>query len=68
MGLSDEVAGLQREHNIVGRARELESAIAALRSRKHLMIEGPVGVGKTVLASAVAKHLGVRVFRVDGDE
>ena len=53
---------------MVGRTRELEKAIASLRSRKHLMIEGPVGVGKTILASAVARHLGAKVFRVDGDE
>lgn len=59
---------IRRTHGIVGRAREIEVALAALRSRKHLMIEGPVGVGKTVLATAVARHLGATVFRVDGDE
>jgi MoxR-like ATPase len=63
-----EVPGLQEKYGIVGRAKELERAIAALRSGKHLMIEGPVGVGKTVLANAVARHLGADVFRVDGDE
>ena len=68
MGLAAEVAEVQRVYGIVGRVRELEKALASVRSRKHLMIEGPVGVGKTVLATAVAKHLGVRVFRVDGDE
>ncbi len=68
MGLTEEVADIQRRYGIVGRAKELEKALASLRSRRHLMIEGPVGVGKTVLASAVAMHLGVKVFRVDGDE
>ena len=68
MALSDEVAAVQREYGVVGRERELEKAMASLRARKHLMIEGPVGVGKTVLASAVARHLGAKVFRVDGDE
>lgn len=68
MALSEEVADIQKEYGIVGRERELEKALASLRARKHLMIEGPVGVGKTVLASAVAKHLGEKVFRVDGDE
>ncbi|HIH01878.1 TPA: AAA domain-containing protein, partial [Thermoplasmata archaeon] len=29
---------------------------------------GKGGVGKTVLASAIASHLGRRIFRVDGDE
>jgi MoxR-like ATPase/Mg-chelatase subunit ChlD len=68
MTLSAEVADLQREYGVVGREKELEKAIASVRARKHLMIEGPVGVGKTVLASAVARHLGAKVFRVDGDE
>lgn len=68
MGFDAEVADVQREYGIVGRAAELEKALASLRSKKHLMIEGPVGVGKTILATAVARHLGTRVFRVDGDE
>jgi MoxR-like ATPase len=68
MDLTSEVAEVQKAHGIIGRARELEKALASVRSRKHLMVEGPVGVGKTVLASAVAAHLGVKVFRVDGDE
>ena len=68
MGLAEEISALQREYGVVGRTRELEKAMASLKARKHLMIEGPVGVGKTVLASAVARHLGVKVYRVDGDE
>ncbi len=68
MSISDEVTLIQKKNGIVGRARELEKALAAVHSGKHLMIEGPVGVGKTVLAVAVAKHLGRRIYRVDGDE
>lgn len=68
MGLEVEIVELQGRHGIVGRAEELEKALASVRSRKHLMIEGPVGVGKTVLAVAVARHLGAKVLRVDGDE
>ena len=68
MGLDAEVADVQRTYGIIGRVGEIENALASLRSRKHLMIEGPVGVGKTVLATAVAAHMGVKVFRVDGDE
>lgn len=63
-----EVEGIKTAHGIVGREKELERALAALRSSRHLLIEGPVGVGKTVLALAVARHLGRPVFRVDGDE
>ena len=68
MRLSDEVKDIQRKNGIVGRGMELERALAAVKSGKNLMIEGPVGVGKTVLAVAVANHLGRPVFRVDGDE
>lgn len=68
MTVAEEVAAIQRKNGIIGRARELESALAAIGSGRHLMIEGPVGVGKTILAVAVARHLKRPVFRVDGDE
>ena len=68
MGFAEEAAAIQKKYGIVGRRRELEKAVAAISSGKHLMIEGPVGVGKTILAVAVAKHLGRPIFRVDGDE
>jgi len=68
MSIAEEVTAIQRENGIIGRARELENALAAIGSGKHLMIEGPVGVGKTILAVAVARHLRRPVFRVDGDE
>ncbi len=68
MSLSDEVVEIQNKNGIIGRGKELEKSLAAIKSGRHLMIEGPVGVGKTVLAIAVAKHLGRTIFRVDGDE
>lgn len=68
MTVADDVAAVQKENGIVGRASELENAIVAIGSGRHLMIEGPVGVGKTILAVAVAAHLKRPVFRVDGDE
>jgi MoxR-like ATPase len=64
----DEVESVKSKYGIVGRDIELERGITAVRSNRHLMIEGPVGVGKTVLANAVASYLGRRIFRVDGDE
>ncbi len=68
MALTDEIAEIQSKNGIVGRRNELERALVAIKSGKNLMIEGPVGVGKTVLAVAVARHLGRPVYRVDGDE
>lgn len=68
MSIANEVTSIQNENGVIGRTRELEKALAAVSSGRHLMIEGPVGVGKTILAVAVAKHLGRPIYRVDGDE
>lgn len=64
----DEVSHIQKTQGIVGRREELRKAFAALSAGKHLLIEGTVGVGKTILATAVTKHLGRPFVRVDGDE
>ncbi len=64
----EKVESVKREHGIIGRDHEIERAMAALKVRRHLMIEGPVGVGKTILATAVANHMGIDVIRIDGDE
>jgi len=40
----------------------------AVQTGKHILFEGPVGVGKTVLAVALAKHFERGFHRVDGDE
>lgn len=62
------VRSIQDEHGIVGRGDELAMAIAILQAGHHVLLEGPVGVGKTTVALAVCRHLGRRTFRVDGDE
>ena len=59
---------IQREHGIVGRERELATALAVLGAGRHLLLEGPVGVGKTTVALAVCAHLGRDTVRVDGDD
>jgi MoxR-like ATPase len=58
---------LQKDYGLVGRALEVESLIHCVRAGKHVLLEGPVGVGKTFLVSAVAELLGKDVVRVDGD-
>jgi MoxR-like ATPase len=62
------VAQIQSRFSIVGRELELALSLAVLRSGHHLLLEGPVGVGKTTVALAVCGHLGRRVHRVDGDD
>lgn len=57
----------EKKHKIIGRKVELERLWLALIAQRNVLIEGPVGVGKTVLAQAVASLLAKRVVRVDGD-
>jgi len=68
VGLMSPVRRIQQEHGIVGRDQELALSLAVLAAGRHLLLEGTVGVGKTTVALAVCKHLGRKVFRVDGDE
>lgn len=62
------VESIQQDHGIVGRDVELATALAVLESGRHLLLEGPVGVGKTTVALAVCAHLGRETVRVDGDD
>lgn len=66
--LADEVkARVHRVHGIVGRDTEIVQLWTAVSSGRNVLIEGPVGVGKTALAQAVAAVIGHKVIRVDGD-
>lgn len=58
---------LHEKHGLVGREREVESLVTCVQAGKHILLEGPVGVGKTFLVSGVAELLGREVIRVDGD-
>jgi MoxR-like ATPase len=58
---------IQEQHGIVGRTLEIEDLLACFLAGRHLLVEGPVGVGKTSLVLAVAQALGRPLFRVDGD-
>jgi MoxR-like ATPase len=52
---------------LVGREKERQQLRAALRAGRNVLLEGPVGAGKTHLANTVTQELGRPVFRVDGD-
>jgi MoxR-like ATPase len=62
------VRRIQQEHGIVGREGEIRLCLAVLGAGRNLLLEGPVGVGKTTVALAVCRHLGRHTVRVDGDE
>ena len=51
-------------HIILGKGHELRLALACLIARGHLLLEDLPGMGKTVLAHALAKALGLAFNRV----
>ena len=54
------------QHAVVGRDREMQCAIAALRERKPVLIHGMGGIGKTALAAAIVARLQAEAAFVDG--
>ncbi len=66
--LLDEVETLCSKEGIVGRREEIAKILLAAKAGKHVLLEGPVGVGKTFLARAVANYLSRDFIRVEGDE
>src|SRR6185503_5931326 len=47
---------------LLGKDREVRLALACLLARGHLLIEDIPGVGKTTLAHALARVLGISVY------
>ena len=62
------IGKIQDDHGIVGRDEELAMSLTVLEAGRHLLLQGPVGVGKTTVALAVCRHLGRATIRVDGDD
>lgn len=53
---------------IIGRRKELQLMIRAVEKGLPIIIEGPVGTGKTEMAKALANCLDKMFIRVDGDD
>ncbi len=66
--MQEEVKLIKQRYKIIGREDELGKALVAVYSTKHILFEGAVGVGKTVVAMALAKYFSKEFHRVDGDE
>ena len=49
---------------ILGKDQQLDLALACLLARGHLLVEDLPGLGKTVLATAIAKTLGLSFHRI----
>ncbi|MBE0518956.1 MAG: hypothetical protein IH630_07020 [Thermoplasmata archaeon] len=64
MNFRENVESVKREHGIVGRDRELEKAVAALKVRIHLMMELP-RMGR---AKSVVDHIKSPLKSYDGSE
>jgi len=62
------VENISKKFNIIGRKKELEAILLAKKADRPVLIEGPVGVGKTTLAKAVAQYFQQNFIRIDGDE
>jgi MoxR-like ATPase len=58
---------LKNKEHLIGRENEVRKLYLAIESNRNVLIEGPVGVGKTMLAKSVAHCLDREVIRVDGD-
>jgi MoxR-like ATPase len=66
MTVADSIRKLQRniEQALVGKPEVVRLAVVALLARGHLLIEDVPGVGKTTLAQALARSLGLTFQRI----
>ena len=66
MGLTENILSAVQEQ-VVGRHREIELTLAALTARRHIVLEGPPGTGKSTLLRAIAEAMHVGFVFVEGN-
>lgn len=64
---ADRALVTELDQQVVGRRRELEIIIAALAARRHVLLEGPPGTGKSTLLRSVAEAAGAGFVFVEGN-
>jgi gas vesicle protein GvpN len=57
----------KQKSRVIGRIDEMEHLCKAMELQRNVLIEGPVGVGKTFLVQKVLEEMGREFVRVDGD-
>ncbi|MCO5142455.1 MAG: MoxR family ATPase [Oligoflexia bacterium] len=58
---------LKEQNFLVGREEEIKNIFHCILCNKNILLQGPVGVGKTFLLSSIAKEMGRDFIRIDGD-
>jgi MoxR-like ATPase len=66
--LQSDVYAIQQKYKIIGREKELKLLLLAVKAKKHIILEGAVGTGKTWLARAIAHKINANFYRIDGSE
>jgi len=66
--LKSEIKSIQKKYKIIGREKELLLLLIAVKAKKHIILEGSVGTGKTYLARALSHYSNADFYRVDGSE
>jgi MoxR-like ATPase len=68
LNLISQVDQIQEKYNIIGRREELKLLLLAVHAKKHVILEGAVGTGKTYLAKALTEFSHSKFYRIDGSE
>ena len=61
--IKQSLAEIAEKYGVIGRESEMEALLHCVSANKHVLLEGPVGVGKTFLISAVAQYLDREIGR-----
>ena len=65
--LADPAVLAALDASIVGRRRELEMLVAALAAKRHVLLEGPPGTGKSTILREVSEAAGTGFVFVEGN-